>query len=165
MGIFILSREIRTGKTTELLNLCEGNLNVAGILMPDFNGKRFFYDIITQSAFQVQADDSDKENDLMEIGKFRFRKSSFFKAERCIVNTIPEGKVWMIIDEIGKLELNHQGLHAAIVKVLKAYQQQVFQHLLLVVRDTLLIQVIEHYQLQTPIVLKDLKSIHFGFKN
>ena len=40
MSIFIFSRPVHSGKTTELLHWCNQQKNIMGIAMPDINGSR-----------------------------------------------------------------------------------------------------------------------------
>ena len=52
---------------------------------------------------------------------------------------------YVIIDELGKLELKNKGLHEAANLLIPNFIDHKEKHLILVIRDTLLEDTIEHY--------------------
>jgi nucleoside-triphosphatase THEP1 len=54
---------------------------------------------------------------------------------------------WLIIDEIGPIELRGEGLEPQVSQILKEYPRTRKNRLILVIRDQLLEKVLEHYNL------------------
>ena len=54
---------------------------------------------------------------------------------------------WLVIDEIGPLELRGGGLEPMVGKILNEYKRTKNNRLIIVVRENLLEKVIEHYKL------------------
>src|SRR5687768_15481644 len=95
--IYILTGEIRSGKTTAIIQWLRGRNDVYGILTPVINGKRFFVDAHTKEQFEMEG--SNEKTDILEIGRFKFSSSSFRKASNILMtNMSNEG--WLVIDEI-----------------------------------------------------------------
>ena len=130
--IFILSGPIRSGKTTRLKEWVI-NKNAGGILSPVVEGKRMFYDIQKGEYFPMEA--SMDEKDVLKVGRFIFSLKSFHRAEKIIVDAI-EHSEWVVIDEIGPLELKGAGFCDVLKKILNDHQKDF--NLLLVVRDSIL---------------------------
>ncbi len=150
-NIFIYSDKIKSGKTTKLFQWLAAQKNVAGILQPVIDGKRFFYSIVDKSIIQLEISDEVKigleKNDLITIGNYNFLKSGFDKAKEILLRDFSKDYHWLIIDEIGPLELNNSGLEPAISKIIK--EKENFKgNILIVVRNKLLDTVIKHYKLE-----------------
>ncbi|TCJ19615.1 hypothetical protein EPD60_00380 [Flaviaesturariibacter flavus] len=152
MTVFIFSRPIRSGKTTDLLAWSRGGADVRGIAMPDYNGERHFEDLATGERWSATAG---TETDLLPAGPFRFSKEAFAKAARRL--ELPEGG-WLIVDEIGKLELEGKGFANALERVIADGAGTDFK-LLLVVRDTLLEKVCSRFGLGDARVLHELGAL------
>ncbi|MEO5948276.1 MAG: nucleoside-triphosphatase [Chitinophagaceae bacterium] len=126
--IYILTGAIQSGKTTSLLNWSATRNDVHGILTPVVNGKRVFMNAYTKEQFPMEATEEEKET--LTVGRFTFSKTSFEKAILIIREAIPKGS-WLVIDEIGPLELNSQGFYTVLMEALQTFEGK----LLLVVRD------------------------------
>jgi len=73
MSIYIFSRPIHSGKTTELLQWCNLQKNIAGILMPDINGSRKILDLLTKDVFDIECTDAiNTKEQITSIGRFKF---------------------------------------------------------------------------------------------
>ena len=146
--IYILSGDIRTGKTTALSNWIEARDDVNGILCPDgVDGKRYFLNIKTNDTFPLEAN-LQNESELITIGPFQFLKSAFKKANTYLISLASEmNSQYIIIDELGKLELKNQGLHQAAESLIPEFTFKDDQHLILVVRISLLDEIIKHYNM------------------
>jgi nucleoside-triphosphatase THEP1 len=142
--IYVLSAPIRSGKTTMLLNWSAGKEDVFGILTPDINGKRVFMDVHTRETFHMEAQQGEVA---LNIGRFSFSKSSFSKAISIIRHSIRKDG-WLIIDEIGPLEMAGQGFHDLLKEVLENRQNK----LLIVVREPLTDEVIKRFELTATII-------------
>lgn len=139
--LFLLTGPVHSGKTTALLNWSKKGNDVSGILTPVIGGKRFFMDAATNEIFEMET----KEVEVLEIGKYRFSKKSFNKAIN-IISSAKEGKGWLVVDEIGPLELKDQGFSEivrAVIPVLGKESKAIF-----VIRDSILQEVIKHFQLE-----------------
>jgi nucleoside-triphosphatase THEP1 len=152
-NIFILSQPIRSGKSTHLLRWIKTQKDIGGVLTPDIDGKRMLYAISTEQFFplEVPADASDQ----IQIGRFYFSSTTFEKANELLLKEARENHDLLIIDEVGKLEMeNKSGFEPAVSEVISRYRNQPgTSKLLLVIRDTLLNAAIEHYELQTAEIL------------
>ena len=128
--IYILTGAIQTGKTTALIQWSKNRNDIFGILTPIVNGKRCFMDAHSKDQFEMEA--RKDETETIAIGRFIFSKTTFEKAGRIISNA-KDKKGWLVIDEIGPLELREEGFYKVLNEVLKNHVAQ----LLLVVREGL----------------------------
>ena len=124
--------------------------NVAGITSPVVQGKRTFFHIEAHEYFPMEAQAGEEA---LLIGKYSFSRKSFMKAEETLMSAIGKSYEWIIIDEIGPLELSESGLHKVLLEIL----QKTNSNLLLVVRDSILHDVIKKYNLTEPNIL-NIKS-------
>jgi nucleoside-triphosphatase THEP1 len=111
--ILLFSDGIQSGKTATLLNWIKGKNNVCGILTPDVDEIRMLYDI-TQNKYYPFETDVNEIVQVEVIGRFVFLKSAFDKAIEILKNAITLKPEWLIIDEIGKLELVDKGLEPRV---------------------------------------------------
>ena len=146
--IYILTGAIRTGKTTALLEWCKNRNDVDGLLCPDnAQGKRYFLEVKSKSEFELETE-LDIES-IIEIGNFKFLKSAFEKANTYLLAVASENESqYLIIDELGKLELKKEGLHLSVERLILNYETNEKKHLILVVRDYLLEAVLTHYSIE-----------------
>jgi molybdenum cofactor guanylyltransferase len=153
-NIFILSQPIQSGKTTLLQKWIANKKQIGGILTPDVNGKRKLLSISEQTLYDFQLNETDEGT---RIGRFVFDEKVFAKARQLLLNEIEEIYEWIVIDEIGRLEIDQiKGLEPAISEVIKHVQtKQSNTKLVLVVRDYLLQEAIEKYHLQDAIILDE----------
>lgn len=159
--IYILTGAIRTGKTTALLNWVKTRNDVDGLLCPDGeNGKRYFLKLKLQDKFPLETDS--KANDVISVGDFYFLKVAFETANRYLKTSAEDANKYLVIDELGKLELKNQGLHHSAETIIPKFKFNKQQHLILVVRDYLLTKIMEHYSLSNYAIIniKDLNALH-----
>lgn len=146
--IHLLTGPIRSGKTTHLWDWATGRDDLAGFLSPDHAGSRHFYDLRTRQWLPFEAPTTAPEADVVLIGRFRFWRDSLRRAQGWLQAGLTDPRPWLVIDEIGRLELQGQGLEPMASTVIRHYQEvQGPGRLLLVVRDTLLPAVQAHYDL------------------
>lgn len=131
--IYLYAGPIRSGKTTRLLQWAADRTDVGGVLSPDREKGRVFLSLSNglQRAFEVQ--EGETENPL-KVGRFIFDRAAFVWAEEEIMRSLQEQKKWVIIDEIGPLELNGKGLHGAVERILHSNLQF---NVIIVVREGL----------------------------
>lgn len=140
----ILTGEIQTGKTTALQKWLVGK-NAAGILSPVVSGERMLYNIQDTSYIPFQSPVSTPET--IAVGRFHFYIRAFEQANKILQqNTNAD---WLIVDEIGVLELKDQGFFQALKNILTDSAS----NLLVVVRTSLLNEVREKFSLQRARIL------------
>lgn len=157
-NIFILSKAIQTGKTTALIQWCNTQKNIAGILTPDIEGNRKLFDIEQNKFYDFEVKNPLPTDEITPIGKFNFYTHIFAKAQQIITNNNVN---YLIIDEIGRLELNqNKGLEPVLSKVISTYtSHQAKGCLILVIRDYLLEDCIKKYHLQLAKIIHDLAEV------
>jgi nucleoside-triphosphatase len=160
--IYIISGPIQSGKTSALLQWSATRNDVYGILTPIINGKRVFMNAHSREQFAMEADDrnayskntdgkdaddrdasnkdvsntdaSNKDAAVINIGRYSFSQTAFNKAKEIIRTAIGQAN-WLLIDEIGPLELNNQGFADVLQEALAALHHE--QTIVLVVREGL----------------------------
>lgn len=140
-SIQILSGPINSGKTTQLLEWCNSKKNVYGILSPKINNKRFFMDVHSKTIFDMEAEVG--EDSKIAVGKYIFSTKAFEHAEEILEQSLQQKSGHIIIDEIGPLEFKGSGFNNILIKILQNKNSS--QHLILVVRGSLTIKLIEKY--------------------
>jgi molybdopterin-guanine dinucleotide biosynthesis protein A len=150
--IFILSEPIQTGKTTLLKHWATMQPNIAGILTPDVDHKRKLYDLNKHVYYDLQLNSTDKG---LSIGRFIFDESVFMQAQQILKEAQYGNHEWVVVDEIGRLEMeSKKGLEPYVTDLIAYYKNEnTSGNLLLVIRDYLLEAAVKHYQLQDAIVL------------
>lgn len=153
--IHILSAPIRTGKTTCLGGYFKENeLRVSGFLTPDITGERELFSFDRKKGFQLELGDIEvsKGMEAVRVGRFVFDGAIFRQSIEDL--DLSENVDWIVIDEIGKLEVNQdQGLEPFFSRFLREYRSNTNPpKLLLVIRDHLLDAAIHKYNLQGAIL-------------
>lgn len=126
--VVLLVAPVHTGKTTSLVGWSSEREDVHGILTPVVDGKRMFMDANSRQLFMMEA--RENEPGTIAVGKYIFSRHNFEKANR-VIRAAMHRNDWLVIDEIGPLELQGEGFH----DVLKELLQQGRKKLILVVRD------------------------------
>ncbi len=162
--IYILTGDIRTGKTSALLDwintstsLSGTNRNdVDGLLCPDNeNGKRYFLKVKSKEEFLLEVETEAIDQEVVTVGPFRFLKSAFQKGNDYLITKGKQLKSqYLIIDELGKLELKNEGLHVSAKTLIPDFMLNANSHLILVVRESLLDEILKHYKIKAYSVLK-----------
>lgn len=135
----ILRGEIQSGKTTALQQWIQGK-NAVGILSPVVNGERFLYSIREAAYISFQSPVSTAET--ISIGRFHFYQKAFDQANEILQQRT--NAAWLILDEIGPLELRDQGFAPALKTILT----DLTVNLMAVVRNSLVEEVKEKFLLQ-----------------
>lgn len=154
--VYILSGPIRSGKTTQLLNWSAGREDIFGILTPDMEGEKVFMDVHSREQFTMQANAEDQA--IISIGRFVFSQTAFLKATQIIRDSMRHQKAcWLIIDEIGPLELNNEGFASVLKEVIHSDNTE--QKIILVVREALSEKVKNQFCINNAIVMTDISSL------
>lgn len=161
MSIYIFSRPLHSGKTTELLHWCDKLKNIAGVLMPDVHGSRKILDLQTKEIFDIECTDACKTNEpLTSVGKFHFYTAAFEKVNAIITKALTQNPNLLIIDEAGKLELEGKGFYESILKALEFFENKKNNgNLLITVRESLCEEVISFFKIKECRVIHSLADI------
>lgn len=126
--------------------------SAAGILSPDVQDKRVMVDLTTRTSFPFQLDEKETG---VRIGRFVFDPNAFVKANNMLSQAPQKAADWIVVDEVGRLEMDQQeGLAPSVQHLVQLAQSgNLTSKLLLVVRDYLYESAVEHYGIQYPIRL------------
>jgi len=147
-NLYILSGQIRSGKSTGLLNWANINENVKGVIQYNENGKRILYDIGSKLKRNLEFDKTAGIEKQIRVGNYMFNQDSFIWAKERLLFAFSQNPKWIIIDEFGKLEFQNQGLEPVVSKIINSTQKQSKINLIIVIRDSLKSDFIERYKLK-----------------
>jgi nucleoside-triphosphatase len=155
-SFIVLCDKIKSGKSTALMLFAQKMQNTAGIICPDENGLRIVYNTYdkTKHVFQLPQVFSDDD---VQIGKYIFAEDGFAFARESITAALYSDAEYIIIDEVGKLELDGSGLEPAFSKFMKVAKTLKGKTIILVIRDTLLGMCMVHFKLP-PIWVYDVEE-------
>lgn len=140
--IVVYTGSIRSGKTTALRARLGGAL---GVLMPDADGRRHVLNLATGEARPVEVLPQDAAPaEPVAVGRFVFDGAVLAWARGAIRDAVALRPAMLVIDEVGPLELSGRGLEPAVrdaVRLGLSGETRV----VLVVRETLLERVVDHY--------------------
>lgn len=147
--IFIVSGGIGVGKTTQVQKIVEllhkKNITINGIYAPRImnNGETIGYDIvdIESNKREVLLRNNDDESS-SKIGKYSISKIGFDMGINALNKSANNKPDVVVIDEVGKLELNNQGWANNINELLNGSSLLIFA-----VRDSFVEQVIQNWNL------------------
>ncbi|PHN02297.1 hypothetical protein [Flavilitoribacter nigricans] len=149
---FIFTAPVKAGKTTSLMNWAKDKPGLGGFLAPDIDDVRHLYTLGDRRLHQFQLQDElvteCAPEEIVNIHRFNFSAEAFAMARRTLLEDLQRGYEWIIVDEVGKLELRGEGLEPAIreaVEMVKSGRAR--GKLLMVVRDELVAKVMQHYRL------------------
>lgn len=156
-NIYLLTGSIHTGKTTLLMQWASSQINIDGIFQPVIDEKRFIYHIATRTLKMLEVPSNSTDEKVIKIGDYRFNKDVFSWAQNVLLNSLDKNLDWLIIDEIGPLELDGKGLEPIITKIFEE-NEKFSGKILCVVRDSLLDKFVEHYKLEDRFTLFDFSN-------
>lgn len=161
MSIYIFSRPIHSGKTTELINWCNRQKNIAGILMPDIDGNRKIYNIATKEVFDIECGEPLNTSErLTSAGRFNFYTSAFEKANAILLTALSQNPNWLVIDEAGKLELGGKGFYSSLMSIVNSYNNNIGSgNLLITVRESLCAEVIGFLKIKNYKIIRQLQEL------
>ena len=143
--IYIVTGPIQTGKTTRLFEFVGAKTSIDGILAPVIDNKRTLYHISSKQLKILEAEHAGEKT--IHVGKYNFYKKTFNWANKKLIESFYAKPEWLIIDEVGKLELKNEGLHSTINEILN-YRNESETKIILVVREYLLEKVLEKYKIE-----------------
>lgn len=153
--IAILTGPIRTGKTTALLAAFPTGY-ASGVLQPVADGRRRVLCLRSGQSRPLEASAEVPNQDQVQVGRFVFSASTLRWANGCIVDALDvrAHDEWVVIDEVGPLELDGRGIARAVQKAVTRAQPPNGPRLLLVVRDGLVDAVCDGFGIVDPLVLR-----------
>ena len=140
--IFLLTGPKNSGKSTRLMNWVQQKNNIIGIICLRDKGKRELYSIGSNIFKEFEVDND--SNPVVKIGNYYFLKESFGWAENELLKAREFNPQWLVIDEIGPLELQGKGFDKVIRQLLPGPELKE-TNLLLVIRESLVVDVIAYY--------------------
>jgi len=118
--------------------------------MPDINGSRKIYDISTKEIFDIECTDHEHTTAaLTTVGKYHFYNVAFEKANVIIDEAASAESDILVIDEVGRLELEGKGLYESTKNSIETAAYKTGNKMLvLVVRDHLYGQAISFFNIK-----------------
>lgn len=145
--IYILSDSLHSGKTTLLHKWIETKDDVSGFLSPVIEGKRHFFNIKTGESKLLEVESSN-----LKIGKYFFDEKVFQWAIDEIEIALKDKRNYLILDEIGPLEIKfEQGFHSLIKKLQNS--DHLDKKIIFINRDFLVQDFIAKYSFENVILL------------
>ncbi|PIP78012.1 MAG: hypothetical protein COW85_05950 [Ignavibacteria bacterium CG22_combo_CG10-13_8_21_14_all_37_15] len=151
-SVILYTGEKGVGKSTYLQELFLLKPNVCGILQPRIKGIKFLVDIESAEKRRLELDSNSPMENVITIGDYLFSRDTFLWGTQKLTEAIMRANGLLIIDELGPLELSGAGLEPLLSEIItKSIVQK--KNLLLVVRPTLIQQVIAIYGLPSPLIV------------
>ena len=161
MSIIIFTGAVHSGKTTALLDWCKRQKDIAGILMPDINGRRTILDLVTKEYTDIECDDPVAANEkLVKVGRFHFYEAVFERFNSIIPKMLFSEPEWLVIDEAGKLELQEKGFYPAIKEVIESVEKKGSKtKLILVFREGICDELISFFKIKKYTIVSQLERL------
>ncbi len=151
--IYIVSGPIQTGKSSRIFEWSKQVHSIAGLLSLVQDGKRTLFNLQSKNTIPFEANQSNANEACIGVGKYQFYESGFELGVQALKNALVQAPDFLVLDEIGKLEIEQSnGFHAIFLELLNNYKMPGNGILLLVIRDSLLQKAIEKYQLHDAII-------------
>lgn len=138
--VVILSGLIQSGKSTTVMEWIRGK-NVGGFLTPTLDGRKVFYAIAAGTYHPYELEKL--QEDSVVVGRFILDGAAFTLARELINESLNSCVHWIVLDEIGLLELQNKGHHLLFQELLARSKSCV----LVLVRSSLVAEVIAKYGL------------------
>lgn len=151
--VYLLTGPVQSGKTSALWSWTEHRKDLQGFLTPDMQGKRKFVNLADKIVSNFEIDQVDIST-CIEVGKYKFKKEIFEMGQSILNMVMLTKNTWILVDEIGMLELNNQGFEPAFSNFISRFKAiSLDSKCIIVVRESLLEQVKTRYQLQEATVI------------
>ncbi len=151
----ILTGPIRTGKTTALLRTFPATIS-RGVVQPVVDGSRRVLDLRSGESRALEASPGARETDRVPVGRFTFSASTLDWANACVIGALADAadNSWVVIDEVGPLELGGGGLAQSVRDGIAHTQSPGGPRVLLVVREGIVDAVCGAFGIIDPLVLR-----------
>ncbi len=155
-NVFIVSGDISEGKTTFLIklahNLQKKGISVGGLYTPRMmhNGQTIGYNIVSlETGNEFKFLKLKEEESTESIGRFEINSEAIEQGEMILSSESLKRKDVIIIDEVGKLEINNKGWKNSLEQLLVLSDICV----ILAVRNEFISEVIEKFNIKNSIIL------------
>jgi nucleoside-triphosphatase THEP1 len=155
--LYVYSGPVKSGKTSELISWVAKLNSAEGILQPVINGRRWIRDVNTGETKLLEAFTSSPSDKVVQIGDYSFFKDTLNWAREVVDQGFKDNPEWLIIDEVGKLEMEDEGLEPVISKIINS-KKRTSTNVLFVVRDSLL----KEFQKKYKLTESDFDSFQFN---
>jgi len=145
--ILIETGPTQTGKSTRLFKRFVDQPDTGGIITLHRNGLKTIYDISSRLWIPFQIREASEP--VIRVGRYILSGKGFESARGILRRERERSVRWLIIDEVGPLELKGMGLEPEIMNTVHHYAKHPHRNLLLVVRESLLSQVVRHYGIES----------------
>jgi len=142
--IHIFKGPVHSGKTFRLLNWAGSLQSIDGIAAPFINSNRYLQHISSRKKKLLQLPVNTHNLSTEKVGPYIFSKEVFAWGRKILLDCMNNETDWLVIDEIGLLELDGRGLEPAVSEILNCSDCSI-KNIVLVVRDNLVSRVIKHY--------------------
>jgi nucleoside-triphosphatase THEP1 len=159
--LIIISAPVGVGKTTALLKWIADRKDVGGVLTPDIDSLRKILRLRDRKLFEFQLDGNTSQLvPTVQVGRFTFLASSFELISNILLEDMKANMDFVVVDELGKLEINGEGLSKCIRELMRLFRgENNRSNLIIIIRDYLLEEAMELYD------LKDSEIIELGGTN
>lgn len=152
MKILILSGPVQSGKTTALQQWCI-NRNAGGYLTPIQENRRMVQGLSPKISIPFEV--PEPAEDTISVGRYHLLRSAFIQMNELLKAASATSFSWVVVDEVGPLELQHEGVHEGFSHLLN----QGASNVLVVVRSHLVSRVVDKYSLaQATVIEKEMLS-------
>lgn len=145
--IYLFSGPVHTGKTTRLTGWINNKIDVDGILQPVINGKRYIKHISSGEIKLLEIIQNSAQKNIFSIGDYKFSADVLEWAQSQLLISFNRKPEWLIIDEVGKLEMDNKGLEPAVSEIINNLNKGIDINLVFVVRDYLIPNFLKKYSL------------------
>jgi nucleoside-triphosphatase THEP1 len=143
--IYILTGGVHSGKTTMLQNRLKNIPNCDGLLAPIVNHRRCLVQISTNEAKLLE---NSNAKAAVQIGKHRLDQNVLDWGNAVLKSVFNKKNDWIVIDEIGYLELEGRGLASGVNFIINQFHQRKNFNLILIIREKILQKAIEYFSLR-----------------
>lgn len=141
--VSIISGPVGSGKTSRLIHWLDGR-EAFGFLSPILNHKRVLQNVATHEIIPFETRLNDET---INIGRYSFDPNAFDAGGAWLMDSIINPNSLIIIDEIGKLELDNKGFGPYLHVFFEQIRTRDDLRLIIIIRDYLLDAVISEYKL------------------
>ncbi len=154
--IYLVTGPVQTGKTTRLRSWCDERSDVDGILAPVVDGRRHLLHI--GSGVIRNLEDVSNCSAKVTVRRYTFNADVFAWARSCLLGAATDPgwesssqPRWIIVDEVGPLELSGGGLEPAVSELLAPAVDNPFRveddllRIVLVIREHLVDDALKHF--------------------
>lgn len=153
--VYLVTGPVQTGKTTRLRAWCDERHDVDGILAPVVDGRRHLLHI--GSGVMRNLEDVSDGASTVTVRRYTFNADVFAWARSCLLGVAKPTREraarphWIIVDEVGPLELRGGGLEPAVSELLARVMEdpgRTVDHIprvVLVIREHLVNDALKHF--------------------